>query len=154
MVVDTIHFDEVFDAAARSGGFSFRRGVRTEYGVRLKNRLIPAAGSTYAIAFGRRADWSSVLGWRDLATGKVTLARPTWAVWCLALGDIATWGALFVVAGLLLAGLWGALAVVAAYGALALVRTRRNRAVRRALLAAAGRAGGVAGNAPDKAGRA
>nr|AGU11842.1 hypothetical protein [uncultured organism] len=136
MHIEKVRFDEVFDVAARAGNFSFRSQGRPRFGAKLKNHFIPAVGSTFAIAFAQPGDWASVLGWRDLASDDVVLARPTWAVWLLALGDATLHGAPLLVAGLVFGGLAGGLAAAAAFAGVALYRTRRNRAVKRALLGA------------------
>lgn len=134
MVVENVHFDEVFDVAAHGGNFSFRSRGRTEYGVRLSKQVVPAAGSTFAVALARPGDWSTVLGWRDLASNQIVLVNPTWAVWLGGLADIALYGTLILVGALLLAGLGGVLAVAAAFAGILLYQTRRNRTIKRALL--------------------
>jgi len=135
MHIETVRFDEVFDVAARGGDFSFRSAGKTQYGVKLQNNLIPEAGSTYAIAFGRPGQWDTVLGWRDLASNDVRLAHPTWTLWLRMLGDIYLYGLALFVVGLLLGGAWVALAIAAVLLYPALYQMRQNRAIRRALLA-------------------
>lgn len=138
MHVETVRFDEVFDVAAAHGNFSFRSRGRTEYGVRLRNHVIPHAGATFAIAFAEPGEWSTVLGWRDLAAPDVMLTHPAWALWLSSLSDIVMFGLFFIAGGLLLAGPAGALAVALAIACIALFQIfrlmRRNRAVKRALL--------------------
>lgn len=137
MHVEKVHFDEVFDVAPR-GDFSFRSQGRTRYGVRLQSGVIPVNGSTFAVAFDQPGQWTTVLGWRDLPTGDVRLARPDWTLWFDALSDLFVPGALFVFGALLLGGAGVALAVAMAAAFLypAIRQMHQNRAVRRALLAA------------------
>ncbi|MGB9110344.1 MAG: hypothetical protein WCC39_16780 [Telluria sp.] len=136
--VEKIRFDEVFDVVAHRGSFSFRSGNRTHYGARLQNHLIPRPGATFAIAFAEPDQWSTVLGWRELASAEVTLARPAWHALLLGLGDIACVGMVLIAAGLLLAGAFGALAAMLALACMTLFQywraRRRNGAVEQALL--------------------
>lgn len=136
MHIETVQFDDVFDVAPRGGHFSFRSRGRTQYGVRLENGVVPGKGATFAVAFDRPGEWSTVLGWRDLASGDVRLARPDWTLWLGTLTDLLTFGVFFVVGGLLLGGVGVALAVAAAFLYPAVRQMRRNRVVKRALLAA------------------
>lgn len=55
MHIEQIHFDEVFDIQTVRGDFSFRSRGRAHYGVNLQNRVIPRPGSTFAVAFEKRA---------------------------------------------------------------------------------------------------
>ena len=135
MQVETIRFDEVFDVAARGGNFSFRTGGQTHYGARLDNNIIPAPGSTFAVAFARPGHWDTVLGWRDLASSEVELAQPTWALWLCVVGDFYLVGLALMALGLVLGGGVLALAIAAVLLYPACYQTRRNRAVRRALQA-------------------
>jgi hypothetical protein len=98
MHVEKIHFDEVFDAVAEDGNFSFRSHGRTHYGVKLQKHVIPRAGSTFAIAFAEPGNWSTVLGWRDLASTDVVFARPASFWLYFAVSDIVMY-ALFVDVG-------------------------------------------------------
>lgn len=136
MHIETVQFDDVFDVAPHGGHFSFRSRGKTQYGVKLENGVIPRKGATFAVAFDRPGQWSTVLGWRDLASGDVRLAHPGWTLWLGSLSDLLTFGIFFVVGGLLLGGIGVALAVAAAFLYPATRQMRRNRAVKRALRAA------------------
>ena len=137
MHVEQIHFEEVFDIAPHRGDFSFRSQGRTQYGVNLHNHVVPRLGSTYAIAFGRQGDWSTVLGWRDLASPAVGLKLPGWWAILSSLVNIFYVAPILVVLALQIAGPTAALAVAAAALCLMLYRLvyllRQNRAVERAL---------------------
>lgn len=141
MHIETVRFDDVFDVQARHGDFSFGSRGRTEYGVRLQRHVIPRKGATLAIAFAEPGNWSTVLGWRDLASTQVTLRHPTWWRWCAALGDVALYAPFFIVGALVFGGMAAALAVLAASAGIVLFlmyrALRLNRAVRQGLLAAA-----------------
>ena len=104
--------------------------------VRLRSGIIPGNGSTFAVAFDQPGQWSTVLGWRDLASGDVRLAHPNWTLWLGTLSDLLAVGVFLIVGGLLLGGVGVALAVAAALLHPAIRQMRRNRAVRQALLAA------------------
>ena len=140
MHIEQVHFDEVFDVQAVRGDFSFRSRGRAHYGVNLQNRVIPRAGSAYAVAFGKPGDWTTVLGCRDLASSKVKLSQPGWTAVVLQFGDFLFFGPLIVVAGLVLGGSWlGLVAATLFMLAIAyavVLGLRQNRAVTRALLAA------------------
>lgn len=144
MHVECIRFDEVFDAPARTGAFSFRSGGRATYGVTLPGRAIPAAGTTLAVAFARPGDWAGVLGVRDLATGRIVLHAPAWLVTLDRLCDAWLIGPALLALGLVASGPAGAAAALALLTGVAgwlLVRAvRANRQVRDAL--------GAAGTAP------
>jgi len=119
MHIERIHFDEVFDVQASRGDFSFRSRGRPHYGVNLQNRVVPESGSTFAVAFEKPGDWQRVLGSRDLASGKVVLARPTW-IGLLLQADFFLFGLPFLVGTLLMGGFWaglvlGALLLLALY---------------------------------------
>ncbi|QJE01984.1 hypothetical protein HH212_19800 [Massilia forsythiae] len=141
MQVERICFEEVFDAPSRRGSFSFRSGGKSSYGVQLPGRPVPRAGAVFGVAFGRPGDWSTVLGTRDLATQRVTLAMPAWDIvmhqfdllWLLAVPLLA--------GSLLFGGALAALAMLAALAAGVAAFSRRgmrqNRRVRAALLAMA-----------------
>lgn len=135
MHIETIRFDDVFDVAARGGHFSFRRGGKTHYGVKLQNNLIPRAGSTYMIAFAQPGQWDTVLGWRDLASSEVRLAQPTWALWLRLLSDVYLYGLALLALGFMLGGAGVALAIAAILLYPACYQLRLNRSVRRALQA-------------------
>jgi hypothetical protein len=138
MHVETIRFDEVFDAVERSGTFSFKSGGRTEYGVRLRNRAIPRQGATYAVAFAERGNWQSVIAWRDLASSDVVFAQSTMSLQFYMLSDLIIYGWLFITGAVLLAGGVApaliTLAAPVAWGIYYLMR--RNRELKDALLAA------------------
>ncbi|OON63314.1 hypothetical protein B0920_07945 [Massilia sp. KIM] len=140
MQIERVHFEEVFDVDTFGGNFSFRGRQRSHYGVRLRKGLIPRQGSTYAIAFGRAGDWSTVLGWRELGTPGVMLRYPTWSACFEAFDDIYMIGIAFIVAALLFGGPVLALAVLALVtgaAVLHILRTARlNRQVAAALAAA------------------
>lgn len=135
MHIETIRFDDVFDAAAHGGHFSFRSSGKTHYGVKLQNNLIPRAGATYTIAFAQPGHWDTVLGWRDLASSEVELAQPTWALWLRVVGDFYLVGLALMALGLVPGGGALALAIAAVLLYPACYQMRRNRAVRRALQA-------------------
>lgn len=138
MHIEKVRFDEVFDVAAHRGDFSFRSRGHTQYGVNLKNDVIPREGSTFAIAFAEPGDWTTVLGWRDLESADVMLTRPTWSLWLFNLSDIILYGLILIVGGLLLAGVGGGIAVTVVIAAVAfygIVRGMRlNHSVKEALL--------------------
>ncbi|VXC03552.1 hypothetical protein [Massilia sp. 9I] len=143
MHIERIRFDEVFDVQAARGDFSFRSRGRPHYGVNLGNRVIPGAGTTYAVAFDKPGDWSTVLACRDLASSIVTLRQPAWPALLAQTGDFLIFGPLFIVGGLLLGGAWPGLVVAAllllAMGYAFWRAVRENRAVTRALRAVDGR---------------
>lgn len=140
MHIERIHFEEVFDVASGRGDFSFRSGGRTEYGVNPRRGTIPRAGAAYAVAFGRAGDWSSVLGWRDLASQEVMLNNSTVGLLLARLYNIYWYGLFFFAGGFLLGGIRMALAFAALFIAGLLYVTARDvrslRHARRALLAA------------------
>jgi hypothetical protein len=78
MDIKKIQFEKIFDVAARRGDFSFKSGNESYYGINLRRGVIPREGATYAVAFADRNDWSSMLGWRDLETGAVSLKHSVW----------------------------------------------------------------------------
>ncbi|MCC2958580.1 hypothetical protein LK542_23500 [Massilia sp. IC2-477] len=138
MYIERIYFDEVFDVQAARGDFSFRSQGHPQYGVNLGNRVVPRAGSTYAVAFGKPGDWSIVLGSRDLASS-VVFRQLTWSALLIQVLDFFLFGPLFVIGSLLLGGSWLAAVATALFlMALAYVvlrAVRDDRAVTRALLA-------------------
>jgi hypothetical protein len=140
MHIEMIRFDAVFDVVERSGTFSFKSGGRTEYGVRLQNHAIPRQGATYAVAFAKRGNWQSVMGWRDLAASDVVLAPSTMSTGFgfYVLSDLIIYGWLFFAGALLVAGgLALALIALAAPPAWAVFwLLRRRRELKDALLAA------------------
>ena len=137
MHIQRIHFDKVFDVQPGHGLFSFTSGGNATYGVRLPGRVIPREGATWAVAFGQPGDWSTLLGWRDLAAQRTTLnykliyllfevdqllwwfAVPALAL-CLYLGG--AWAAMALVVAAVAGGAWRLRHVV-----------RRNRQLRAAL---------------------
>lgn len=147
MHIERIHFEEVFDVASGRGDFSFRSGGRTEYGVNLGRGTIPRAGATYAVAFGRQGDWASVLGWRDLASGKASLAHSTVGLLLARLYDVYLYGLFLFAGGFLFGGIGMALAFAALFIAGLFYVTARDvrtlRHARRALLAASDHAGNL-----------
>ena len=139
MHVEQVHFDDVFDVEARRGDFSFSSRGRTQYGVKLPSHVIPRKGSIFAVAFAEPGKWTTVLGWRDLTSGTVTLKHPTWSIWFSKLSDTILYGPFFIVGGLLAGGLKGMFAVVVAIACIVLFQIFRamrfNQAVKQALLA-------------------
>lgn len=138
MHIERIRFDEVFDVQAGRGDFSFRSGGRPRYGVKLPKRVIPAPGSTFALAFDEPGDWSSIIASRDLASIEVVLTRPTWSA---VLGWVADYYLYFLpvcIATLVFGGPWAGLAAAVlfllAVGYLVARGMRLNRAARQALL--------------------
>lgn len=138
MHIERIRFDEVFDVQAGRGDFSFRSGGRPHYGVNLQNRVIPAPGSTFALAFDKAGDWSSIIASRDLASNEVVLTRPTWSA---VLGWVADYYLYFLplsIATVAFGGPWAGLAAailfLLAVGYLVARGMRLNRAARQALL--------------------
>lgn len=121
MHVEKVRFDEVFDIVAPTGYFSFRSAGRTHYGVRLRERCIPAAGATFAVAFSEKGNWNSVLGWRAIDSYEVMLAHPAALTWLTALTEAPAGGLFGIACGLLLGGV-------------ALGQARSNRTVKQALL--------------------
>lgn len=135
MHIERIRIDRVFDAQAR-GAFSFCSGGSVTYGVELPGKIVPRSGAVLVVAFARPGDWSSVLGWRDAAGGKVVLDDRWW----IELDLVYTLAPLPLVAGLVLGGAAGGLAALVAVAAavawLVAWVVRRNRRVRAALLGA------------------
>jgi hypothetical protein len=132
-----IHFDSVFDVQPGHGLFSFTSAGKTSYGVRLPGRVIPPEGATWAVAFGQADDWSTLLGWRDLATQRTTLNYKL-LYWLFEVDQLLWWVAIpALVCCLYFGGLWVAMALVVAGTAGAAWRlrhvVRRNRQVRAAL---------------------
>lgn len=78
MQIKKIQFEKIFDVAARRGDFSFKSGHHSYYGINLRRGVIPREGAPYAVAFGDHNDWSTMLGWRDLETGAVSLKHSVW----------------------------------------------------------------------------
>lgn len=140
MEIELIRFEQVFDVAAYHGNFSYRSAGRTHYGVKIRNGVIPHPGSTYAIAFGRAGDWSTVQGWRDLSAETVDLMHPAWSTILQASGHLYFVAPALIAFALALGGRVSALVATAFVVALAAYLTGRvlwnNRAVTRALRAA------------------
>lgn len=141
MHVEQVQFDEVVDAAASRGDFSFRSAGRAWYGIHFPGKPIPRDGATFAVAFAERGNWASVLGWRNLARPAVTLTHPT-ASFLLSLSfELILYGPFFVIGALVFGGSTVAATVAALIAGISLWRTarvmRRNRAVERALLGVA-----------------
>lgn len=137
MHIERIRFDRIFDAEPRGGDFSFASGGKSTYGVRLPGRAIPREGAVLALAFARPGDWSSVLGWRDLATREVELGHPWWELLWYELDMLWLLVPFVLVGGMVAAGgpgLLAAAALAAAVATLLVVRVaRRNRRLRRLL---------------------
>lgn len=137
MHIERVRFDEIFDAQAARGDFSFRSGGQVRYGVHLHRRAIPQVGSVYLFALASRDDWSSPLGWMDVHTKAIFLKNSPWLE-VLAGSASLIWLAPFLLGGaLLLGGLGVALAVLLALCCASswwLYRLiDRNRAIRKAL---------------------
>lgn len=81
MHIEKIHFDDVFDVVYNLGTFSFRTGGFKEYAVTVAPHMIPRPGTTYIVAFTEPKDWRAVVGWRDVASGEITLKYSGWAYW-------------------------------------------------------------------------
>lgn len=136
MHIQRIHFDRVFDVQPHRGMFSFASDDAVTYSVHLPGRVIPREGATWAVAFEAPGDWSTLLGWRDLAAQRTTLNHRLHHV--LSDVEMVYW---FAIPALVLCvwfgGLWAALALLlasAAAGAWWLRKViKRNRRVRAAL---------------------
>lgn len=141
MHIERVHFDEVFDAQARRGDFSFRSAGQVRYGVRLHGGAIPPVGSTYVFALSSRDDWSSPIGWMDAQTKTIFLKQSTW-LW--ALWNLASffWLAPFFLGGAFLLGgpnvaLAVLLTICCVYSWQLYKLVHRNRRIRNALRAQA-----------------
>ncbi|MEH6434055.1 hypothetical protein [Massilia sp. DD77] len=159
MKIERIRFDEVFDVAACRGDFSFRSGGKTHYGVNLHNKVIPRAGSTYAVAFGRPGDWTSVLGWRDLATPAVGLKTPGWWTTLVAMFDVYYLAPALIAPALLLGGPLAGLVAAACVAGLMLawiahvmLRNRKLKRILGAMTASDNAPGNDMGGSPATAG--
>lgn len=137
MHLQRIHFDKVFDVQSRIGMFSFTSGDAVTYGVHLPTGTIPQQGATWVVAFKEPGNWSTLLGWRDLAAQRTTL---TYKIHHVLLGEawFIYWIALPALALTLFAGgPWVALALGTATvaGGIWMLRhvVLRNRRVRAAL---------------------
>lgn len=139
MHVEQVHFDEVFDTQPLRGDFSFKSRGRIQYGVNLRSGVIPRDGATWAVAFAEPGDWSTVIGWRNLALPAVTLRQSTWSYVFSEMSMIFLLGPAFIAAGLGFGGPGTALvvsAIVAILVGSGVYRVAaRNRRVRQALLA-------------------
>ena len=137
MHIERIRFDKVFDIQPRHGLFSFACADEVTYSVHLPGRAIPKEGAVWAVAFERPGDWSTLLGWRDLAASRTTLTYrlhhllmdQAWGVYWFAIPLLA----LSIYAG----GLWAGavVAVAGVVGGTWMLRhvVLRNRRVRAAL---------------------
>jgi hypothetical protein len=85
MHIEKIHFDEVFDVVG--GTFSFNTGGHKIYAVTIAPHMIPRPGTAYIVAFTKPKDWSTVVGWRDVASGEIVLKYSGWAYWLSELTD-------------------------------------------------------------------
>ena len=79
MHIEQVRFDRIFDVQQVTGDFSFESGGWPVYGVNAVGGKIPREASTYAVAFGERGNWETVIGWRDMATQEVHIKRSFWA---------------------------------------------------------------------------
>lgn len=135
--IEQVRFDRVFDV--QGADFSFESGGQKHYAVRFSNDSVPAAGALYAVALIERGNWQQIVGWRDLATAKVLLRESAWSVAFSELTDYYLLVPIFVVAGFVFVGPWGALAALALFvcWSVYVVRraARRNRLVDAALRA-------------------
>lgn len=102
MHIEQVRFDRIFDVQQVTGDFSFESGGWPVYGVNAVGGRIPREASTYAVAFGERGNWETVIGWRDMATQEVQIKRSFWAT----LGPHMPWIYLLV-SGLLGAAMSG-----------------------------------------------
>lgn len=137
MHIERIRFDRVFDIQPHHGVFSFASADQVTYGVHVPGRTIPREGAVWAVAFERPGDWSTLLGWRDMAAQRTRLTYQVrhllvdqaWGVYWFAIPALAL--------GLYVGGLWAAAAIVAAAAAGGVWMLRhvvlRNRRVRAAL---------------------
>lgn len=137
MYIERVHFDEIFDAQARRGDFSFSSGGRVKYGVHLHRRAIPQVGSTYLFALASRDDWSSPLGWMDVQTKTIFLKNSTWLEVLSGLGSLIWLAPLLLGGALLLGGPDAALAALLAmccgFCWMLYRAVNRNRSIRKAL---------------------
>lgn len=140
MHIERVHFDEIFDAQAERGDFSFSSGGRVKYGVHLHRRAIPQVGSTYLFALASRDDWSSPLGWMDVQTKTIFLKSSTWLEVLSGLGSLIWLAPLLLGGALLLGGpsaaLAALLAICCAFFWMLCRSVDQNRSIRRALRAA------------------
>lgn len=81
MHIEKIHFDDVFDVVDNVGTFSFSTGGHKKYALTIAAHMIPRPGTTYIVAFRKPKDWCTVVGWRDVASGEITLKYSGWAYW-------------------------------------------------------------------------
>jgi hypothetical protein len=88
MYIKKIQFEKIFDVAARRGDFSFKSGDQSCYGINLRRGVIPREDTPYAVAFADPNDWSSMLGWRDLETGAVSLNHSVWNSLWIGMADL------------------------------------------------------------------
>ena len=79
MHIEQVRFDRIFDVQQVTGDFSFESGGWPVYGVNAVGGKIPLEAATYAVAFGERGNWETVIGWRDMATQEVQIKRTVWA---------------------------------------------------------------------------
>lgn len=141
MHIETVRFERVFDV--QSGTFSFEAEGKREFAVVFDHKSVPAAGSTFAVAFEEPGNWQTVTGWRDLSTTRVKLQRSAWVIAIDMLLDMYLYGIpiLVIVLGgaLVLGGLWACLValVLIMLGACAIVvgGALHNRQIEQALLA-------------------
>ena len=81
MYIEKIHFDEVFDVVDNLGTCSFSTGGLKRCAVTIAPHMIPRPGTTYIVAFTKPKDWRTVVGWRDVASGEITLTYSGAAYW-------------------------------------------------------------------------
>ena len=89
MHIQRIRFDRVFDIQPSRGLFSFESADGVVYSVHLPGRVIPLAGATWDVAFAQPGNWNTLLGWRDVASERITLSHRVrgllvdqFEVWC------------------------------------------------------------------------
>lgn len=137
MHIETVHFDRVFDV--QSGTFSFDSAGKRQFSVCFDRQTVPHEGARYAVVLDEPGNWQTVLGWRDLGTSRVGLARSAWEVATSTLLDLSLYGLIFPAAALVFGGVWAALAVLGAIvvGFVVLVRgaVLHNRKMERLLQA-------------------
>lgn len=127
--IEQVRFDRVFDV--QGGDFSFESGGSKHYAVRFSNGRVPREGAVYAVALLAPGNWQKIIGWRDLAGASVEISESAWDVAWSQVSDFYLFVPIFIIAGFLFQGGWGALAVFGLFLWLSihLVRSaaRRNR---------------------------
>lgn len=137
MHIERIRFDKVFDVQPFHGQFSYASADAVTYSVHLPGRVIPREGATWAVAFERPGDWSTLLGWRDLAAQRTTLTNQMWHLLLEQAWGVYWFAIPALALGIYCGGPWAAavLVVGTVIGGASMLRhlVRRNRQVRAAL---------------------